>query len=63
MVTTELLPPAAVVVSSVAMGELGTDAMVVGNLTCPTQGVKGEVFTPILGPRVLRLVPPVGMEA
>ena len=63
MVTTELLPPAAVVVSSVAMGELGPDAMVVGNLTRPTQGVKGKVVTPILGPRVLRLVPPVRMEA
>ena len=52
-----------VVVSSVAMGELGPDAMVVGNFTRPTQGVQGEVATPILGPRVLRLVPPVGMEA
>ena len=62
LVITKLLP-SVFVVSSVAAGELGTDAMVVGNFTCPTQGVIGEVATPILGPRVLRLVPPVGMEA
>ena len=63
MVTTKLLPSAVVVVSSVATGDPGPDPMVVGNLTLPTQGVQGEVATPILGLRVLRLVPPVGMEA
>ena len=63
MVTTELLPPATVMVSSVATGELETDAMVVGNFACPTQGVKGEVATPILALRVLLMFPPVGMEA
>ena len=51
------------VVSSVATGELETDAAMVGNSACPTQGVRGEVVTPILGPRVLLMFPPVGMEA
>ena len=62
MVSTKPLP-SVFVVSSVAAGELGTDAMVVRNFKCPTQGVKGEVATPILGPRVLQMFPPAGMEA
>ena len=57
------LLPSVVVVSSVATGELGTDAMVVGNFACPTQGAVGEVATPILALRVLLMFPPVGMEA
>ena len=50
-------------VSSVATGELGTDAMVVGNFACPTQGAVGEVATPSVALRVLLMFPPVGMEA
>ena len=46
-----------------ATGEPGTDAMVVGNFTCPNQGSVGVVATPILAPRVLLMFPPVGMEA
>ena len=68
-----------VVVFNMAMGELGTEATVVGNHACPTQGVQGEVVTliqgevetpiqgevatPIQGTRVLLMFPPVGMEA
>ena len=62
MVSTTLLS-STVVVSSVAAGEIGTDAMVVGILTSPTQGAVGVVATPILAPRVLLMFPPVGMEA
>ena len=52
-----------VVVSSVAAGEMGTDAMVEGTNTSPTQGAIGAEATPILAPRVLLMFPPVGMEA
>ena len=60
-----------VVVFNVAMGELGTEAAVVGKHVCPTQGfqgevetqTQGEVATPIQGTRVLLMFPPVGMEA
>ena len=73
------LLPSVVVVFNVAMGDLETEAAVVGNLTSPTQGVpgevvtliqgevatptQGEVATPIQGTRVLLMFPPVGMEA
>ena len=72
------LLPSVVVVFNVAMGDLETEAAVVGNLTSPTQGAtgavvtpiqegvvtptQGEVVTPIQGPRVLPMFPPVGME-
>ena len=57
------LLPSEVVVCHVATRELGTEAAVVGTLACPTQGVRGEVVTPILGTRVLLMCPLVGMEA
>ena len=52
-----------VVVSGVAAGEIEADAMVEGTNTGPSQGVAGAVATPILTPRVLLMLPPVGMEA
>ena len=52
-----------VVVSGVAMGEIEVDAMVEGTNTSSSQGVVGEVVTPILTPWVLQTLPPVGMEA
>ena len=77
MVFPKLLP-SEVVVFNVAMGDLETEAAVVGNLARPTQGVpgevvtliqeevatptQGEVATPIQGTRVLLMFPPVGME-
>ena len=60
--TLKLLPPE-VVVCHVATRELGTEAVVVGTLACPTQGVRGEVVTPILGTWVLLMCPLVEMEA
>ena len=48
MVTPKLLP-SVVVVFNVAMGEIGTEAAVVGKHVCPTQGFQGEAVTLILG--------------
>ena len=72
------LLPSVVVVFNVAMGDLETEAAVVGTLASPTQGVpgevvtliqeevatptQGEVATQIQGTRVLLMFPPVGME-
>ena len=52
-----------VVVLGVATGEIEADAMVEGTNTGPSQGVVGAVVTLILTPRVLQMLPPVGMEA
>ena len=38
------------------------DAMVEGTVTCPSQGVAGEVATLLVATRVLRMASPVGME-
>ena len=50
-------------VSGVAMGEIEVDTMVEGTNTSSSQGVVGAVATLILTPRVLQMLPPVGMEA
>ena len=36
--------------------------MVEGTITCPSQGVAGEVVTLLVAPWVLLMVSPVGME-
>ena len=43
-----LLSSTVVVSSSMAMGEIEEDAMVEGTNSSPSQGVAGEVVTPIL---------------
>ena len=37
--------------------------MVEGNVTCPSKGAVEEVATTSVSPRVLLMLPPVGMEA
>ena len=56
------LASSAVVVSSEATGDQKPDAIVEGTVTCPSQGVAGEVETLLVVPRVLLMVSPVGME-
>ena len=51
-----------VVVSSEATGDQNPEAMVEVTVTSTSQGVTGEVATPLVVPRVLLMGSPVGME-
>ena len=49
-------------VSSEATGDQNPEAMVEVTVTSTSQWVTGEVATPLVVPRVLLMVSPVGME-
>ena len=51
-----------VVVSSEATGDQKPEALVEVTVTSTSQGVTEEVATPLVVPRVLLMVSPVGME-